>query len=202
MKTLLNIRAFLASIGLLACLLPLGLRAAPSNILPIDTNPVTAAEYRVVGVTTTTMSGAAAVETSPGHYIYSYAAMNKLCQDEVNQESRVATAKEWVHFRGDASKDFGEAWLDPGDLTLLYLPDETNGDYDWLAMVKGEEGRTAYYKPDPISALQDQSCGNYHSPQPTVYGLVGYGSGNVVRVSCANELPVACAALVAVRIRQ
>jgi len=202
MNTLHNIRAFLASTGLFACLLPVGLWAAPPDILPIDTNPVTTAEYRVVGVTTTTTKGAVVVQDTPEHNIIGYAAMNKLCHDQVDVNARLATATEWATARDGTVLSAGPAWLDPGNITLFYRPDASTPDVAWGAIVPYAESSMDYFSPIPRFAIANRSCFDFENGDNTALGTAGLANGTVILDTCDQELPIACAALVAVPIKQ
>lgn len=200
MKTQLNIRAFLASIGLFACLLPFGLRAAGPPIPTVANDPITAWEYQVVGVTSTTTTGRVTAESADGALV-GYGAMNKLCQDEVDSNSRVATAAEWGSGQGSLPAAPAGAWLDPASLNLLYDPVAPDPASPWCLLVPHDINTCTTHYPSPSEASSEADCDKHFLSSDGHFGYAGGRGGSVSKVRCTEELPVACSALVAVPIR-
>jgi len=196
-------RVFLACIGLFTCLLPLALRAAPPVIQPVDTNSVTAAEYRVVGVTKTLTDGQPVAIDQFGDTLSGFAAMDRLCQVEVDPNARVATAREWQTTRSfQLPAGVTVVWLDPGEVEVVFLPDAGNDQFDWEARA-GKTGRStkSVVLGSPGQARDFLDCSDYTSKSAAVLSVVGRRSGRLDFVGCSQPYPIACAALVAVPVR-
>ena len=194
-----NIRVILTFMALFACLLPLGLRAAPPSTV-VQAAPAVAAEYHVVGVTTTTTTGAVLIEgpDPPGTPLVSYTAMNYLCRKEVDENSRVATAAEWATtYQGQFLQGTPPfAWLDPGNPILVYQPGTVSHDENWIAFTPYRQNDSITPNDSPYVAVRNTNCDQYTNLAPT--GTVGWRGGRIQRLGCDNTLPIACAALVAV----
>jgi hypothetical protein len=191
---------FRTALWLFACVLPMVLRAAPPNIQVV---PASVAEYRVVGVTTTTTDGSIEAQDQFGQHLAGFAAMDRLCQVEVDLNARAATAREWqMPHQFQLPEGFIRAWLDPGRIEVIFLPDSIGGlEDDWFA--KTSEGRTVTTKGEqgPLRATRNLSCYTYRENGIIYQGVQGTANGGATTGICTVEWPIACSALVAVPVR-
>jgi hypothetical protein len=172
--------------------------AAPDFPNAIGTNPVTVAEYRVVGVTTAVTDGRAEAQAESGVPLIGFAAMDRLCQLEF-PGSRMATAREWqtsqvFTFPAGVTK----VWLDPGPIALVFDPTQAS-DRDWTAyMTDARQGLIQTIKSNPEAAAADMSCLGYVRDELGTSGTFGNEEKLVGTTSCITTNAVGCAALIAV----
>ena len=176
-------------LGLFACLLSLGLRAAPQPV----------AEYRVIGFTVTPTTGLIEADDAFGNPLRGYAAMDRQCQLDVDPNSRVATVTEWqtTHL-APLPTGFDGAWLDPGPANLVYVHDPVDGDHDWIAVTAGPRIKRTQHAPTLDGALGSLDCFGHQSGAASNFGLVGASHGYILNLPCNVDRHIACAALVEV----
>jgi hypothetical protein len=190
------------SLGLFGCLLPLGLQAAHPHHATLKTKPVSAAEYRVVGFTTTPTTGRVTAVDAFGNPLLGYAAMDRQCQVDVDPNSRVATVTEWqTPHLAPLPEGFTGAWLDPGPINLVYAPDRPD-DVDWIAVTAAPRVKRTQHTATEDEALASLDCGGYQGEDGSTFGLRGSPQGPIINDLCNHEYHIACAALVAVPIRR
>jgi hypothetical protein len=178
-----------------ACLLPLMVRAAaPDFPTAIGTNPVTVAEYRLVGVTTALTDGSAEAQSESGGSLRGFAAMDRICQLEY-PDSRMATIREWQTSQQFAFPDSTTfVWLDPGPQSLVLNPTAS----DWFAYSTNGRLVQPANGSSPGDVYFSTNCVNYKSSFSAETAFVGLEDKTVLQTFCNDAAPVACSALVAV----
>jgi len=176
-------------LGLFACLLSLGLRAAPQPV----------AEYRVIGFTATPTNGEIRAVGEFGNRLLGYAAMDRQCQVDVDPNSRVATVTEWqtTHL-APLPRGFTGAWLDPGPANLVYVHDAPVDGDDWIAVTAGPRIKRTQHGATLDEALGSLDCFGHQSGAASNFGLVGARPGYILNLTCEARYHIACAALVEV----
>ena len=194
---------FRTSLWFYACLLPLAANAGNPAPPPFESAPVSVAEYRVAGVTSTKTNGNVVTSDQFGNELSGYAAMDRLCQVEVDPNARAATAREWQSARRFAlPADFTGAWLTPGPIGLAIQPPLPVLHPDTSHAVAYTTSDRPWVIGDDASALQailGGTCWGYSTQGAS--GIAGNLEGVIRGWTCQRELNVACAALVAVPVR-
>lgn len=204
MATKINFRVLLTSMAVFASLLPCGLQAATPRLPTVRNDPVTVAEYRVVGVTTTLTNGAAQVhQANTDVIIIGYAAMTKLCQDEVDPYSRMATAAEWGSGHAPLP-DVGTsgAWVDPGTPQLYFTPNSIHLN-EWVGAIYKPSLEVIGFGDNASGVLQDMNCTGWFATRhlDSYSGVFGNTDGSIDKSLCNESKPIACSALVAIPVR-
>ena len=201
MKHSIRYRILRTSLWLFACLLPMASRAALPSIPPAQSNPVTVPEYRVVGVTVTTTNGRVETQDQFGGTLVGHAAMDRLCQVEVDPNARAATVREWQEPRSfEIPGEIVRVWLTPGHVEFVYLPDASD-QTDYVAITGDERPVRARREGSLERAHIELSCKDF-SVDSDFGAFVGVETGRIVRRTCNNELRIACSALVSVPVRR
>ena len=183
-----------STIWAILCYHPLMSWAAPPTI---TVDPVTASEYRVVGITETSTDGRISTAGPFGDNLSGYAAADRLCQDEVAPYSRMATVREWQTVR-DFPMPVGVdgVWLDPGPVLPVYRPDTGNAALDWLPVLMSSRAPPIATVATPQVARRNVSCASYGTNSPSTTGIRGDSRKLVAQAPCDGARPVACSALV------
>ena len=194
------------ALWLFACLVPLHAIAAPPSIPGAQRSPLTVPEYRVVGVTATTTKGKVQTTDQFGNPLIGYAAMDRLCQDEVDPNARAATVREWQAPRTfDLIFPVGSssAWLTPGPIRLIFRPDTANDQMDWEVYTAGARPAGPVSGGWPAQAVGKASCASYTLSDSPLRGFAGDAAGRVAARTCSESaITIACSALVSVPVRQ
>jgi hypothetical protein len=141
------------------------LAAQPEFPTSIQTKPVTVPEYRVVGVTTTVTDGSIETQDQFGDTLEGYAAMDRLCQDEVAPSARAATVREWQTSRTFPLPEGVEhVWLDPGPAEVMYIDYNYEFEGDWIAKTASGREIVGENYESPYGTLADGlTCRRYTS---------------------------------------
>ena len=154
----------------------------------------TLVEYRIVGYTTSTFGGPIKTDND---MVVSYAAMHKLCANEVAPNARAAFSAEAVrHVEVLPPVAVVAAWVIPSSLEVVYRPDSA----DWIAW-DPTTGLTLGSGATPGEALGTAQCFRHEGQDSSVVGInLGHNGRLTVHRCEVGEVPIACSAPVAIPI--
>ncbi len=150
-------------------------------------------EYRIVGFTSMTTTGAISTQLPTGDTLHGYAAADELCAADVHESARMARSSEQVA----SEVDLQIAWIRPSQLLVAPNPDaEGVAERKWFAVDAGANTMVAGSSPD--NAIGNMTCLSQTAKDSIHGGQVIDLSRQIRLLVCTNRLQVACSAPVRV----
>jgi hypothetical protein len=176
-------------LAVLAFLLPVGVVNAKKDEVQVAT------EYVVVGFSTTATNGMIVRDDSFNNLLGGRRAFDQICKDEVAPNARAATVADFLRAGPypTAPPSHPHAWIQPGELDFVYIPNAENVLDTWEVHLK------AYPKFFIGGQYVNQvvwkfECIDWDVSSSAFRGLVTTIKGDIKTESCDNVFPVACAA--------